>query len=57
MSVRSIINVKGDILEVVIGQIQCLRIKVRAAEECIIEIIVTDIPEKSMKNVVRKFWF
>jgi hypothetical protein len=57
MSVRSIINVKGDILEVVIGQIQYLRIKVRAAEECIIEIIVTDIPEKSMKNVVRKFWF
>jgi hypothetical protein len=57
MSVGSIINVKGDILKVVIGQIQCLRIKVTAAEECIIEIIVTDIPEKSMKNVVRKFWF
>jgi hypothetical protein len=57
MSVRSIINVKGDILEVVIGQIQCLRIKVRAAEECIVEIIVTNIPGKSMKNVVRKFWF
>jgi hypothetical protein len=45
MSVRSIINVKGDILEVVIGQIQYLRIKVRAAEECIVEIIVTNIPE------------
>ena len=57
MSICSIINVKGDILEVVIGQIQHRRIKDRAAEECIIEIIVTDIPEKSMKNVVRKFWF
>ena len=45
MRICSIVNVKSNIVEMVVGQIHKLRIEIRTGREGIIEIIIADSPE------------